>query len=94
MAIRNDDWRAQGACVSADPELFFPIASSGLAMVQLRRAKVICGRCPVRRQCLEFALSMPDVHGVWGGTSDRERGRMLAARRENGAMASSGRRFS
>jgi WhiB family transcriptional regulator, redox-sensing transcriptional regulator len=78
MTEPDDDWRSRGACRTADPDLFFPVSSSGMSNFQLRQAKVICGRCPVKAQCLEFALATHQVHGVWGGTSERERTRMRA----------------
>ena len=40
-------------------------------------AKRICANCPVRRQCLEYALANRIVRGVWGGASERERRRKL-----------------
>jgi WhiB family transcriptional regulator, redox-sensing transcriptional regulator len=67
------DWRAHGACLSADPDLFFPISSAGPSARQVARAKSVCASCPVRRECLDFALNTHQVHGVWGGTSAEER---------------------
>ena len=67
-------WRSAAACRSADPELFFPLSESGKALEQIAEAKAICADCPVRRQCLEFALrTRPD--GIWGGLTERERQR-------------------
>jgi len=68
-----EDWRSAAACRSADPELFFPISDSGPSLVQAAQAKAICGACPVRRQCLAFALRTRQVHGIWGGLTERER---------------------
>jgi WhiB family redox-sensing transcriptional regulator len=65
-------WRSAAACRSADPELFFPFSESGEALEQIAEAKVICTGCPVRRQCLEFALRTRP-HGIWGGLTERER---------------------
>jgi WhiB family transcriptional regulator, redox-sensing transcriptional regulator len=89
MATTNPDtgWSAQGACLSADPDIFFPVSSTGPATVQLRQAKIICNRCPVRAECLEFALVTRQAHGVWGGTSERERTRIWAKRRILGPAA-------
>jgi WhiB family transcriptional regulator, redox-sensing transcriptional regulator len=67
------DWRAHGACLSADPDLFFPISAAGPSARQVARAKSVCAGCPVRRECLDFALNTHQVHGVWGGTSAEER---------------------
>jgi WhiB family redox-sensing transcriptional regulator len=65
-------WRLAAACRSADPELFFPLSGSGKALEQIAEAKVICAGCPVRRQCLEFALRTRP-QGIWGGLTELER---------------------
>jgi WhiB family transcriptional regulator, redox-sensing transcriptional regulator len=78
---QETDWRAHGACLSADPEIFFPVSATGPAILQLRQAKTICMRCPVRAECLEYALVTRQTHGVWGGTSEHERTRIWAKRR-------------
>jgi WhiB family transcriptional regulator, redox-sensing transcriptional regulator len=67
------DWRLLAACRHADPELFFPVSGSGPSLDQVTQAKVICAGCPVRRQCLAFALDTRQDHGVWGGMSEEER---------------------
>lgn len=67
------DWRATGACASADPDLFFPIATGVVAAIQLRKAQRICADCGVRQQCLDFAMQNGEMHGVWGGTTPDER---------------------
>ena len=77
MKYAEADWRSQGACLSVDPELFFPLSSVGPAAKQLSKAKSVCTQCPVRAQCLDFALATRQVHGVWGGTSEDERRRIL-----------------
>ncbi len=74
------DWRSLGACRQEDPELFFPMAQ-GQGIVQLQQAKVICARCPVRAECLEFAVQTVQDHGVWGGLSEEERRNLRRARR-------------
>jgi WhiB family redox-sensing transcriptional regulator len=66
-------WPSSAACRSADPELFFPLSESGKALEQIAEAKVICAGCPVRRQCLEFALRTRQTHGIWGGLTELER---------------------
>ncbi|HEY7142897.1 MAG TPA: WhiB family transcriptional regulator [Streptosporangiaceae bacterium] len=69
----SDDWRSQGACLAEDPELFFPLSALGPGHAQIAAAKAVCGRCAVRRECLGFAVSTGQEHGVWGGTSEDER---------------------
>ncbi|MFE1440244.1 WhiB family transcriptional regulator [Streptomyces sp. NPDC058739] len=68
-----DDWQDRAGCRHEDPDLFFPIGTSGPALLQTRQAKAVCGRCPVREPCLRFALRTAQGSGVWGGTSENER---------------------
>jgi WhiB family redox-sensing transcriptional regulator len=67
------DWQSAAACRSADPELFFPISAFGKALEQVTQTKAICACCPVRRQCLAFALRTQQAHGIWGGMTEEER---------------------
>jgi len=67
------DWRDHARCLDEDPDLFFPIGSTGPAVVQANRAKEICRRCPVVSDCLDWALSNYQDAGVWGGTTEEER---------------------
>ncbi|GAB3181162.1 WhiB family transcriptional regulator [Streptomyces incanus] len=79
-----DDWRTRAACRDEDPDLFFPIGTSGPALLQTEQAKGVCRRCPVRQQCLDWAMDTGQSLGVWGGTSETERRtlkRRLKARR-------------
>ena len=45
------------------------------------RAARVCEGCPVTNECLEYALLHRIEQGVWGGASERERRRILRARR-------------
>lgn len=67
------DWRHRAECLNEDPELFFPIGSSGPAMAQVERAKAVCERCDVQEVCLKWALDNNQDAGVWGGMSEDER---------------------
>jgi WhiB family redox-sensing transcriptional regulator len=71
---RSLSWMSRGACRQADPELFFPIAAGTRAAArQVEAAKAVCGPCAVRVNCLSYALeAMPE--GIWGGTTQEERG--------------------
>ena len=77
------EWRAASACLSADPELFFPIAQGSAADRQISTALRVCAGCPVRQQCLDFAIQTGEAHGIWGGTTadERIRARRRAMRR-------------
>ena len=67
------DWRHSALCRDEDPELFFPIGTTGPAAVQVEQAKVVCRRCSVVEDCLTWALDTGQESGVWGGTSEDER---------------------
>lgn len=84
-----DNWRMHAACREEDPDLFFPIGSSGPALVQAEDAKAVCGACPVRDQCLEWALENGQDAGVWGGMDENER-RALKRRRSRQQARSHG----
>ncbi|MEJ5255434.1 MAG: WhiB family transcriptional regulator [Acidimicrobiales bacterium] len=71
---------AQGLCRFEPPATFFP--SDG---VGVERAKQICASCPVKGPCLEYALEHRIDHGVWGGTSERQRRRILKQRKASTA---------
>ncbi len=59
-----------------DPEVFFPTDGLGV-----QRAAAVCGRCPVREACLDYALDNHIQHGVFGGESERSRERLRRQRR-------------
>lgn len=67
----DDRWRLDAACLGGDTDLF---VSTGKGEVPIGAYRV-CRTCPVRRDCLDYALSLPeaDDEGVWGGTSKRAR---------------------
>ena len=72
-----DAWKTHAACRDADPKLFFPEGHRVPA-----EAVRLCASCPVKAECLEFALASGcDVAGIWAGTSERERDRIHARRR-------------
>ena len=69
----DDDrpWAPLAACRDADDDLFFPGNEA-----EARMAVRICAGCPVREECLEWALEMKIGFGVWGGMTERERRRL------------------
>jgi WhiB family redox-sensing transcriptional regulator len=69
-------WMADARCRDMDPDFFFP--SDGLGVEAAQR---ICANCPVKNECLEYALDHRIDHGVWGGASERSRRRILRERR-------------
>lgn len=87
-----DDWRRAAACRSTEPDLFFPVGTTGPALEQIASAKRVCGSCEAQEACLDFALATNQESGVWGGTSEEERRKLrrawLAARRSAAAFRS------
>lgn len=67
------DWWHRAACRDEDPELFYPVGTSGPALLQIAEAKTVCRRCPVSVECLNWALASGQDAGVWGGMSEDER---------------------
>ena len=70
----DQNWRARALCAKTDPDLFF---SPGA--LEHKAAKRICRECPVRRECLVYAMDTPMDFGVWGGLTERERRRYRRA---------------
>jgi WhiB family redox-sensing transcriptional regulator len=75
LALGSADytWRNQATCRDTDPELFFPVGTTGQALLQIAKAKSVCCQCPVNGDCLEFALETNQDTGIWGGASEEER---------------------
>jgi WhiB family redox-sensing transcriptional regulator len=67
------DWRHRAACRDEDPELFFPIGTTGPALLQVEDAKAVCRQCRVIEDCLSWSLETNQEAGVWGGLSEDER---------------------
>lgn len=68
-------WQDDAACRGEDLALFFGTEGERPPArdVRERKAKAICGQCPVRNECLDFALTRPEKDGLWGGLSEDER---------------------
>jgi WhiB family transcriptional regulator, redox-sensing transcriptional regulator len=79
----DTSWMEFGTCREHSPNVFFPTDGVGVEV-----AKRICATCPVREQCLEYAVDNRIEHGVWGGTSERGRRRIAQARRRESEVIS------
>ncbi|MFE9095633.1 WhiB family transcriptional regulator [Streptomyces sp. NPDC007264] len=82
------EWLRHAACRGEDPELFFPVGTTGPALDDIAAAKRVCRRCPVIAQCLAWALSSGQTAGVWGGTGEDERADLLRTMRHRAARRS------
>lgn len=74
-----EDWRVKAACRDTDPDLFFPVGTTGAALDQIAAAKAVCNACDAQHACLEFALATNQESGIWGGTSEDERRKLRKA---------------
>jgi WhiB family redox-sensing transcriptional regulator len=85
IAAERGQWQELSACRSSDPEMFFPVGTTGQALDNIERAKLICTTCVVQEECLDYALNTNQEAGVWGGYAEDERRRLrkrwLAERR-------------
>jgi WhiB family redox-sensing transcriptional regulator len=78
-------WQSSASCRTEDPALFFqPDGERPEARrIRLKRAKAICGGCPVSVECQHHSLLAREPFGVWGGLSERERLKALGATRDH-----------
>lgn len=68
-------WQDRALCLQVDPDQFFPEKGAPVPKV-----KQVCAACPVRPECLDYALGNGEQHGIWGGLSTGERVRLLNPR--------------
>lgn len=75
------DWQDYAECKGTNTNLFFPERGTGSD-----EAKAVCSTCPVRLQCLQYALDNGETFGIWGGLSERQRRRVRKQRMEAGII--------
>lgn len=79
-SLQVDKWQRKAACRGPQAEVFFPPPSFERKNDKRSRelqAKDICRTCPVRNPCLEYAISIKEQHGIWGGLNEAERRTLL-----------------
>ena len=77
MSVQEAKWWDLGACRGLEAAIFYPDDDE-----QAEMAKQVCAECSVQETCLEYALSVREKAGVWGGASERDRRRILRQRRK------------
>lgn len=82
VGLRDKTWMALAKCKNTEPSLFFSHDE-----VRVREAQQVCATCPVRLACLACALDNNLSDGVWGGTSEQERRRVVSVRRDRSRAA-------
>jgi WhiB family transcriptional regulator, redox-sensing transcriptional regulator len=76
----EDAWQVKAACRGPQAAVFFPppqFERKDEKLERETRAKAICAMCAVRQPCLDYAISIREPHGIWGGLNENER-RQLA----------------
>jgi WhiB family redox-sensing transcriptional regulator len=76
-------WQLEAACRGEDASLFFApnyFEKREEKLAREAKAKAFCARCPVREECLEYALRIREPHGIWGGMNEFERRQLLRER--------------
>lgn len=80
----DQHWTTRAACRTEDPELFWPAAERNpWDQQQIEKAKAVCNACPVKADCLEWALANEPDEGVWGAHTGRERSELRARRQRH-----------
>jgi WhiB family redox-sensing transcriptional regulator len=74
---------ATGDCTNYDPEWWFPEEKPGRVSwsrtYAANTARNICKECPIRKECLDYAVQFHGITGIWGGTDRHERSAMQKA---------------
>jgi WhiB family redox-sensing transcriptional regulator len=82
-------WMDRGACSDHDTDLWLASDHGPTANARIAEAVLVCRSCPVRTECLEFALARSgrceNGTGVWGGLTPPERRTIRRHRRDKGA---------
>ena len=71
----GEPWQDLAACRGTDTERFFPISHKHRRGADAF-ALGICMSCPVQQPCLNYAMSIPQTYGIWGGTTEEQRERL------------------
>lgn len=75
-------WADIAACTGLESAIFYPTTDDDATA-----AKAVCAQCPVQADCLEHAIGRREHNGIWGGTTEKERQRIIRRRRRDRAVA-------
>jgi WhiB family redox-sensing transcriptional regulator len=76
LPAAQGDWVDSAVCAQTDPNLFYPEGKGFTGA----KAKEVCRTCPVRIQCLDWALEHDERYGVWGGMTADQRAQLKKGR--------------
>jgi len=82
-------WREHAECLSYPALLFFgmdDIETPAERRTREDEAKIVCSRCPVQDECLDYALTMREPYGIWGGLTEIERKTRLRAQSSRSSL--------
>jgi WhiB family redox-sensing transcriptional regulator len=86
ILLSDTAWMDRASCHDTPQDVFFPNVGRGRGsraiQAALSRAKAICAFCPVKTDCLNYALEHRIEDGIWGGASEEERRAMRHAEAE------------
>lgn len=75
ITLNLEDWTRNAACsVFEDLSIFFPERGASTTP-----ARTICSKCPVWKNCLDYAVRNYQAFGIWGGLTEKERGQIKKA---------------
>jgi hypothetical protein len=80
-------WARQASCAGENPDIFFPPKTSPGT-----EAREICQRCPVRQDCLDYAMRADIRYGIWGGLDENERHSLRRKQARSRSRGQGGRR--
>lgn len=82
-------WQDDALCRGEDLALFFGLDGERPPQrdVREREAKAICAQCPVRNECLDYALTRPEKYGLYGSLNEDERASERRRRMRRAATA-------
>ncbi len=87
MAVRQSlAWMDRAAC-KGQTDLFFTEGSGFHGTQAVQAARQVCARCPVKRECLDYALNDPSLSGTWAGTTTKQRSEIRGDRRRAAELA-------
>jgi WhiB family transcriptional regulator, redox-sensing transcriptional regulator len=78
-----EPWMWEGACATADPDLFFPRERRDPEIISAKR---VCACCPVKDECLQYSLDAREEFGIWGGLDEWERQGLLDKQHGDGGQ--------
>lgn len=72
LLLDGTEWAADAACKDIHVDFFYPEDP-----MDNTAPRSVCRKCPVRVECLEYALVNNEPYGVWGGLTTKERKRLI-----------------